>query len=49
LTRFTANSLNSIVYCCFGIFIVSPFMVTAIIHHLWKTKFRGKLTLLPQS
>jgi len=43
LTRFTANSLNSIVYCCFGIFIVLPFMVIAMIRHSWKTKFRGKL------
>jgi len=42
----TANFLNSEVYCCFGIFIVSPFMVTAIIRHPWKTKFRGKLKLL---
>ena len=43
LTRVTANFLNSEVYCCFGIFIVSPFMVTAMIRHPWKTKFRGKL------
>ena len=40
-----AKSLNSIVYCCFGIFIVLPFMVTAILRHPWKTKFLGKLTL----
>jgi hypothetical protein len=38
------SSLNSTVYACFGICIVSPFMVTAIIRHPWKTKFRGKLT-----
>ena len=44
LTRVTANLLNSDVYCCFGICIVSPFMVTAIIRPPWKTKFRGKLT-----
>jgi hypothetical protein len=44
--RVTASFLNSAVYACFGIFIVSPFMVTAIIHHPWKTKFRGKISLL---
>ena len=44
LTRVTANFLNSDVYCCFGIFVVSPFMVTAIIRHPSKTKFRGKLS-----
>ena len=46
LTRFTANSLNSAVYSCLGIFIVLPFMVTAIIRHPWKTKFRGKLRVV---
>ena len=44
LTRFTVKSLNSIVYCYFGIFIGLPFMVTAMIRHPWKTKFRGNLT-----
>jgi hypothetical protein len=39
--------LNSVVYCCFGIFIVLPFMVTAIIRHPWKTKFQGKLNIFP--
>jgi hypothetical protein len=34
--------LNSAVYACFGSFIVSPFMVTAVIRHPWQTKFRGK-------
>ena len=45
LTRVTAKSLNSVVYCCFGIFSVLPFMVTAMIRHPWKTKFQGKLNL----
>ena len=49
LTRVTANFLNSAVYACFGIFIVSPFMVTAIIRHPWKTKYRGKLSLQEQT
>ena len=44
LTHVTAKSLNSVVYCCFGIFTVIPFMVTAIIRHPWKTKFQGKLS-----
>ena len=47
-TRVTASSLNSVVYACFGIFILSPLMVTAIIRHPWKTKFRGKLSFQKQ-
>ena len=49
LTRVTANFLHSEVYGCFGIFLVSPFMVTAIIRHPWKTKYRGKLSLQEQT
>ena len=49
LTRVTAKSLNSVVYGCFGNFIVLPFMVTASIRHPWKTKFRGKLIRLLRS
>ncbi|MDP2815356.1 MAG: hypothetical protein Q8O19_01595, partial [Rectinemataceae bacterium] len=45
LTRLTANSLNSAVYSCFGIFfIVFLSKVTLILRHPWKTIFRGKVT-----
>jgi hypothetical protein len=41
----TANSLNSAVYACFGIFFISCLSkVTLILRHLWKTKFQGMLT-----
>src|SRR5471032_178206 len=47
LTRLTASSLNSAVYACFGIFFISSLSkVTSILRHLWKAKFRGKLTFL---
>src|SRR6266850_7429604 len=40
-----ASSLNSAVYCCFGIFnFISPFRSSRLNHYAWKTKFRGKLT-----
>ena len=43
-TRFTASSLNSAVYSCFGIFnCISPFRSSRLNHYAWKTKFRGKL------
>ena len=45
LIRLTANSLNSIVYACFGIFISWLPKVTLILGHPWQTKFRGKLTM----
>ncbi|SEL65680.1 hypothetical protein, partial [Nitrosovibrio tenuis] len=32
------------VYSCFGIFIIFLSNVTSILHHPWKTIFRGKLT-----
>ena len=44
LTCVTVNFLNSEVYCCLGICIVSSFMVTAMIRHPWKRKFWRKLT-----
>jgi hypothetical protein len=41
----TASSLNSAVYAFFGIFFISSLSkVTSILRHLWKAKFRGKLT-----
>src|ERR1700694_4252388 len=44
-TRFTANSLNSAVYSCFGILnISSPSSQLRLYPTSWKTKFRGKLT-----
>jgi len=45
LTRLTASSLNSAVYACLGIFFISSLSkVTSILRHLWKAKFRGKLS-----
>lgn len=41
VTRLTVNSLNSVAYSCFGIFIVFPSIATAILRHPWKTIFRG--------
>jgi hypothetical protein len=42
-TRFTASSLNSVVYALPDIFISCPSKVTSILRYLWKTKFQGKL------
>lgn len=39
----TANSLNSAVYCGFGIIIAFPFLATLTIRPPWKEKFPGKL------
>ena len=41
--RLTANSLNSVVFSCFGIFIMFLSNVLSILHHPYKTVFRGKL------
>ncbi|MEI2769199.1 MAG: ISAzo13 family transposase [Candidatus Competibacter sp.] len=35
--------MNSSVYACFGIFIISAFQSNVILRHPWKTKFRGNL------
>ncbi|MEI2773972.1 MAG: hypothetical protein V9G98_25745 [Candidatus Competibacter sp.] len=37
--------MNSSVYACFGIFIISAFQSNVILRHPWKTKFRGNLNL----
>ncbi|HWP01625.1 MAG TPA: hypothetical protein VNL74_13560, partial [Methylococcus sp.] len=42
-TLFTASSLNSAVYSCFGIFIAFLSSVIVILRHHWKTIFRGKV------
>jgi hypothetical protein len=42
LTRLIASSFNSIVYACFGIFITLFSKASHILHHPWKTNFRGK-------
>ncbi len=41
-TCLTACSLNSTVYSCFGIFLTN---VTLIVCHIWKTIFRGTLSM----
>ncbi|HWP01669.1 MAG TPA: hypothetical protein VNL74_13785, partial [Methylococcus sp.] len=43
-TLFTASSLNSAVYSCFGIFIAFLSSVIVILRHHWKTIFRGKVS-----
>jgi hypothetical protein len=45
----TANSLNCAVYACFGIFFIACLpKVTLILRYLWKTKFQGKLSSVPE-
>jgi hypothetical protein len=40
-THVTAYSLNVVVSGGFGIFLAFPYMITSMVRHPWKTKFRG--------